>query len=134
MSTDDNIKMIQLFYEAFSRGDIDTILANVTDDVDWATEASGRGAPWYGPHNGRDSVVEFFTAFGSTMEVEEFTPESFAGTGDEVFAIVKCVAKNRATGKKMSQHLHHHFLFRDGKVCRYRGSEDTAQVTDTFVS
>lgn len=133
MGAEDNIKTIQLFYEAFGRGDIATIVANVTDDVDWAAEASGTGAPWYGPHTGPTGVQDFFTAFGSTMEVEEFVPITYAGTGDEVHTLVRFAAKNRETGKRVSQQqLHHYFRFRDGKVSYYRGTEDTAQTAATF--
>jgi ketosteroid isomerase-like protein len=129
MSADVNIKTIQLIYEAFGRGDLDTILASVTDDVDWGSEASGTGAPWYGSHSGRAGVGDFFAAFGSTMEVEEFSPLTFAGTDTEVLTVLHCVAKSRVTGKKMDQDLHHYFRFRDGKIEYYRGSEDTAQTT-----
>ena len=46
MGADENIKTIRMVYEAFGRGDVDAVVASVADDVDWATEASGRGAPW----------------------------------------------------------------------------------------
>jgi len=129
MSADVNIKTIQVLYEAFGRGDLETILANVADDVDWASEASGSGAPWYGPHSGPAGVTDFFAAFGSAMEVEEFVPITFAGTDTEVLTVVRCTAKSRVTGKRMAHHLHHYFRFEDGKVSYYRGSEDTAQTT-----
>jgi len=132
MSADVNIKTIQLLYEAFGRGDLDAILANVTEDVDWATEANGWGAPWYGPHRGTAGVAEFFSAFGSSMEVTEFVPITCAATDDEFLTVVHCSAKNRATGKPMSHHLHHYFKFREGKVAYYRGTEDTEQTTASF--
>ena len=132
MGADDNIKTIQMFYEAFGRGDIATIVANVTDDVDWAAEAAGTEAPWYGPHSGPSGVQDFFTAFGSTMEVEGFEPITYAGTEDEVLSLVNFAAKNRETGKRVSHTLHHYFRFREGKVSYYRGTEDTAQVAATF--
>jgi ketosteroid isomerase-like protein len=28
--------------------------------------------------------------------------------------------------------LHHHWRFRDGKIARYRGAEDTLQTLQTF--
>jgi ketosteroid isomerase-like protein len=37
MSGDVNVKTIQMVYEAFGRGDVAAILANVTDDVEWAS-------------------------------------------------------------------------------------------------
>jgi ketosteroid isomerase-like protein len=128
VGADENIKTIRMVYEAFGRGDVDAVVASVADDVDWATEASGRGAPWYGPHRGRDGVTAFFAAFGSTMDVQEFTPRTFAATDDEVLTVVHCVATSRATGGRIDHDLHHYFRFRDGKIVYYRGTEDTAQT------
>jgi ketosteroid isomerase-like protein len=102
MGAEDNIKTIQLFYGAFGRGDIATIVANETEDVDWATEASGTEAPWYGPDRGPSGVQDFFMAFGSTMEVQGFEPITYAGTDDEVHSLVRFAAKIRETGKQVS--------------------------------
>ena len=128
MSADDNIKTITAIYEAFGRGDVAAILAGVTDDVDWAAEAAGPGAPWYGVRQGRDAVAAFFSDFGSTMEVEEFTPVSFAANDTDVLTVVRFRARSRSTGKTAEMNLHHYFKFRDGKIAYYRGTEDTAQT------
>lgn len=45
MSGEVNIKIIQGVYEAFGRGDVAAVLDAVADDVDWAAEAAGSGAP-----------------------------------------------------------------------------------------
>jgi hypothetical protein len=128
VGAEENIKTIQVIYEAFGRGDVAAIVAGVTDDVDWASEARPGGAPWYGPHQGPDGVAEFFTQFGSTMEVQEFTPLAFAGTDTEVFSVVRCRATSRATGRGIDHELHHYFRFRGDKIAYYRGTEDTAQT------
>jgi ketosteroid isomerase-like protein len=128
MSGDVNVKTIQMVYEAFGRGDVAAILANVTDDVEWASEAAGSGAPWYGVRRGLEQVAAFFTEFGSTMEVEDFTPISFAANETDVLTVVRFAAKVRATGRRTEMHLHHYFHFRDGKIAYYRGTEDTAQT------
>ena len=132
MSGDDNIKTIQAVYEAFGRGDVGFILDSVTDDVDWATDTASRAAPWYGPHRGRDGVTDFFQAFGSTMTVQHFEPVSFSSNGDEVHTIVKLKATRTANGRSADMNLHHWFQFRDGKICFYRGSEDTSQSEEMF--
>lgn len=128
MSEDAKIKTIAQVYEAFGRGDVAAILDAVTDDVDWASETTSTVAPWYGVRHGKDAVAEFFTAFGSTMEVEEFTPVSFAANDTDVLTVVRFRARSRQTGKAAAMDLHHFFTFRDGKVARYRGTEDTAQT------
>ena len=128
MSADDNIKTIMTVYEAFGRGDVAAIQDAVSDDVDWASETTSTGAPWYGVKHGKDGVADFFAAFGSTMEVEEFTPVSFAANDSDVLTVVRFRARTRATGKQVAMHLHHYFTFRDGTISYYRGTEDSAQT------
>src|SRR5882724_5335131 len=99
MGADVNIKVIEGVYDAFARGDVAAIQEAVTDDVDWASEAASTGAPWYGQHRGKSGVGEFFTALGSAMEVEEFTPISFAATDTDVLTVVRFRVKARATGR-----------------------------------
>jgi ketosteroid isomerase-like protein len=132
MTADTNIKTITQVYEAFGRGDVPAILDAVTDDVDWAAEASSDGAPWYGVRTGRDGVAQFFTDFGSAMEVEEFTPVSVAASDTDVLTVVRFRARSRRTGKSAAMDLHHFFRFRDGKIAYYRGTEDTALTEATL--
>jgi uncharacterized protein len=128
MSADANIKTIMSVYEAFGRGDVAAIVDTVTDDVDWSAEANPAVAPWHGVRHGKDAVAQFFTDFGSTMEVEEFTPVSIAANDTDVLSVVRFRVRSRATGKTAAMDLHHWFTFRDGKIAHYRGTEDTAQT------
>jgi hypothetical protein len=132
MSSDDHVKTVQSVYEAFGRGDIPTVLDAVTDDVDWATEAGGTDAPWWGPHAGRAGVGEFFEQFAAAMEVDEFTPLVVAADGDVVLSVVRLRVRSRATGTAAAMDLHHWFRFRDGKIAFYRGTEDTLQTLRTL--
>jgi uncharacterized protein len=128
VSADDNIKTIVAMYEAFGRGDAGAILDALTDDVDWAADTSSTAAPWYGVRHGKKEVASFFDDFGSTMEIEEFTPFSYAANDEAVLTVVKCRAKSRATGRSIDMNLHHYFRFTGDKVSYYRGTEDTAQT------
>jgi len=128
VSSDANIKTIMGVYEAFGRGDVAAILDAVTSDVDWAAEADPAVAPWHGVRHGQQAVAAFFAEFGSTMEVEEFTPVSIAANDTDVLSVVQFRARSRATGKTAAMNLHHFFKFRDGKIAHYRGTEDTAQT------
>ena len=124
MSADANIKTIMGVYEAFGRGDVAAILDAVTDDVDWAAEAAGTAAPWYGVRHGKDAVAAFFAEFGSTMEVEEFTPVSIAANDTDVLTVVRFRARSRATGKTAAMDLHHYVHVpgrQDRLLPRHRG-------------
>ncbi|MGO9961953.1 MAG: nuclear transport factor 2 family protein [Acidimicrobiales bacterium] len=128
MSANDNIKIIQTLYEAFGQGHLEAILGAQTDDIDWATDTASTAAPWYGVRHKKERVADFFAKFGSTMEIEEFTPFSFAANDTDVLTVVRCRAKSRASGKPLDMNPHHYFVFRDGKISYYRGTEDTAQT------
>jgi ketosteroid isomerase-like protein len=132
MSSDDKVKTIQSVYEAFGRGDIPTVLDALTDDVDWASEAASTEIPWWGVRHGKDEVAAFFTQLGTATEVLEFTPLVMIGEGDDVLTVVHYRARARGTGKIADMELHHHWRFRDGKIARYRGAEDTLQTLQTF--
>jgi ketosteroid isomerase-like protein len=53
MSADQNIETIQSIYEAFGLGDVEVILANVTDDVGWVSRPRHACVrPATSPHGG----------------------------------------------------------------------------------
>jgi hypothetical protein len=128
MSAEANLKTVQGIYEAFGKGDVPAILEQLSDDVSWAADAASDAAPWYGEHKGKDEVVKFFEALGGATEVLEFTPQGFASNDDEVMVFLHFKVRINATGKEAEMNLHHYWHFTDGKVDRYRGSEDTAQM------
>ena len=127
-SADDNVRTVQAIYEAFGKADIDAILAHVTDDVDWATEAASADAAWYGPRKGKDGVASFFRDIAAAVDVLEFAPVSFAANDSEVMAFLTFRMAAKSTGREAAMHLQHYWRLRDGKVEYYRGSEDTAQT------
>ena len=129
--TDAKIATVQSVYEAFGRGDVAHILDQLTDDVDWASEAGSDIAPWHGVHKGKGEVPEFFKALAATVEVTEFTLQSIASNDQDVMAVLRFGMRVPRTGKSGAMDLHHWFRFRDdGKIYYYRGSEDTALTAE----
>jgi len=126
MSEQANITTVQAIYEAFGRGDVDAILERLTDDVDWASEADSEIAPWHGVRRGKDQVPSFFEALGATIDVTEFTPLTFASNATDVLVVIRFGLTVRENGNSGSMDLHHWWRLRDGKVCFYRGTENTA--------
>lgn len=133
MSAEQNIETIKAAYEAFGRGDVDAIVEQFTDDVDWATDSALEVAPWDGVKHGKAEVPSFFMAIGETGPVTEFTPLSFASSDDgDVMAFVRYAFTVTATGKDVATNLHHYWRFRDGKIAYFRGSEDTALIASAL--
>lgn len=117
--------VIDAIYQAFGEGDVDTILGHLTDDVDWAPEAAGTVAPWWGQYKGKEEVPGFFQALAEAVEVTEFTPLAMAEGGDDVLVVIRFGITVRSTGKSGTMELHHWWHFDGDKVARYRGTEDT---------
>jgi uncharacterized protein len=128
--TDPKITTVQHIYEAFGRGDVDVILDQLTDDVDWASCPESDIAPWHGIHQGKAEVPHFFKALGENLEITEFTPLSFAANDTDVMVVTRWSATAPGTGKTATMDIHHWWRFRDGKIYLYRGTEDTAQTQE----
>ena len=129
---DPKIEAVQRLYEAYGRGDVEAVLAEVADDVDWAAEAASTSVPWYGPYQGKGEVPRFFEAIGANIEVTEFTPLSFTSNDTDVIVAVHWAYTVRATGKQAAMGMQHWWRFADGKIVRFRGSEDTEQSAAAF--
>ena len=130
--SDPKIEAVQRLYEAYGRGDVDAVLAEVADDVDWAAEAASTSVPWYGSHRGKGEVARFFKEIGSNVEVTEFTPLSFTSNETDVIVAVRWAYTVNATGKRAAMHMQHWWRFADGKIVFFRGSEDTEQSAAAF--
>jgi ketosteroid isomerase-like protein len=132
MSEQDNLSTVGEIYAAVGRGDVAAILDRVTDDVDWAAEASSDAAPWYGDRSGKAGVERFFGDLAGSIDITEFEPHSLAAGGDDVHVLVRWTFRARDTGRQASMQMHHHWRLRDGKVEHFRGSEDTELTARVF--
>ena len=133
MSAPDNVKTIQAVYEAFGRGDVLAILDVVADDVDWGTDTASPVAPWHGIRRSKAEVQQFFEALGAATEVDVFEPVAIAGTDDgDVMTFVRFTFRRRETGESASMNLHHYFHLQDGRIDRYRGTEDLLETQRLF--
>ena len=129
---DSKIEAVQRVYEAYGRGDVEAVLAEVADEVDWAAEAASTSVPWYGSHRGKDEVARFFKEIGSSVEVTEFTPLSLTSNETDVIVAIWWAYTVNATGKRAAMHMQHWWRFADGKIVFFRGSEDTEQSAAAF--
>jgi ketosteroid isomerase-like protein len=130
---DSNILLVKEIYDAVGAGNVEAILERVADDVDWAAEAAGQAAPWYGQRVGKTGVASFFSDIGSSIEILEFTPRNFTAGEDEVHLLVDWTFRPITTGRQASMTMHHYWRLRDGKVQQFRGSEDSAVTAAAFV-
>ena len=132
--SDPKIEAVQRLYEAYGRGDVDAVLAEVSDDVEWCAEASSASVPWYGAHRGKGDVARFFQEIGGNVDVTEFTPLSFAANETDVIVAVHWSYTVKSTGRSAAMHMQHWWQFAGGKIVSFRGSEDTEQSAAAFAA
>ena len=130
--SDPKIATIERLYAAYGRGDVDAVLADLADDVDWAAEAASTSVPWYGRFNGKAEVPRFFKEIGSHVDVTEFSLLGLASNETDVIATVRWAYTVHATGKRAAMLMQHWFRVADGKIASFRGSEDTEQSAAAF--
>ena len=117
-------------YDAFGRGDLDSMLAVVADEVDWGLDPASpvvRAVPWLGHVGRRDDVAaRYFAGIAADLEWETFEPEAVAQDGNAVVSVIREAYVVRRTGRRVACTAVHHFTFDpDGRIARYRPIVDT---------
>src|SRR5881394_2774369 len=98
MTEQDNTALVQKLYAAFGRGDVQTVLNHLTDDVQWRLDAPAV-IPFAGARKGRAEVQGFFEALGSTVQNPKLTVEHLVAQGNLVATIGRFGGTVAATGK-----------------------------------
>lgn len=128
----DHLAAVGRLYAAYGRGDMDGVLAELAEDVDWAAEAAAPTLPWYGPHRGKRDVPRFFEAIATSVDISEFEIVGMTANPTDVVATIHWTYTVKATGKTASMYMQHWWRFADGKIAWFRGSEDSAQSVEAF--
>lgn len=131
MNEQQNNALIQKLYDAFGRGDIQGILDNLTDDVQWGLEGPAI-IPFAGRRTGPAQVQGFFEALATTQSGMKLTVEHFVAQGNLVATIGRFAGTVTATGKSFDVAVAHFFEIRDGKVARFVDFGDTAALADAY--
>jgi steroid delta-isomerase-like uncharacterized protein len=129
--TNANIAQVQSLYAAFGRGDIATLLAGCTPDIDWETIGRPGDFPTLGPRKGIRAVEEFFRLVGEHEEFADFSPREFYAADDKVFVLGSYSLTVKASRTPVAAEWVHVFTLENGKVTRFREHTDTAQFAGT---
>ena len=128
-----NTKVVQETYAAFSRGDIQTLLSKLADDIVWmAVYGTGSHVPTAGERRGKAAVAEFFKQVAETTDFVSFEPKEFVAQGDKVVALGSYSAKMKPSGQNYSSDWVMLFTVRNGKVTAFREFSDSAQLVRAY--
>jgi len=122
---------IRNIYAAFGRGDIDTILDAMTEDVLWEFEAPSE-ISWSGIRRGREQAAGFFAGIAAEHADPKLEMTEFFEAGDAVAVFGRYAATIRATGIRVDSPVAHYFRFRDGKIARYVNVIDSGSFVEAM--
>jgi ketosteroid isomerase-like protein len=120
-------------YEAFLRGDIAFLLAQMSPTVQWEewrgnNTAQNAGVAYLLARTGPDGVGAFFQAVADTLRPLAFTVDAVIGEGDEIVARISAEWEVTATGTTFADDELHWWQFdASGKVTAFRHYVDTAK-------
>ena len=86
------IETVKQMYAAFGRGDINTLVANMTDDVSWEFEATPEFS-WAGIRRTPREAVGFFTGIAAEHENPVLEMTDFFSAPDAVAAFGRYKAR-----------------------------------------
>ena len=127
MSAEQNIQAAQAGYAAFSRGDMQGVLAQLDDSVEWVTPLTA-GMPGSGTKHGHAGVLEFFQAVAECWDFQTFEPRQFIASGDLLAVEGYYRARARKTGLVAESAWVMVWRFRNGKCIHFQEYTDTATL------
>jgi ketosteroid isomerase-like protein len=127
MSAHDNAELIRGGYEAFSKGDMETVANTFATDIRWSV--SGRNLI-SGTYNGQEETFGFF---GKLLELSDGTfsvaVHDLLATDDHVVVLVKESASRN--GKSLESDDVHVWHLAEGKAVEFWGiSKDQPEVDE----
>lgn len=120
--------IVMSLYEAFDRGDIDTVLALMADDIVWCEAENNKwadGNPYVGPQAVAEGVfarvAEEYDSFA--VEVGQVVAE-----GDTVVMQGRYRARTKAGGVEITPQIVHWWTVKDGRITTFQQHVDTLSL------
>jgi len=123
----DDIEVLRSGYEAFGRGDIEAIVKDFADDVEFVGPNSQR-MPGAGAHQGKPAVTALLAGMRERWEPLTWSPDEFVREGETVVVLGHMEGRAKDTGTQVKVPFVHIWRMSGGKVRRGQALTDTAVV------
>jgi uncharacterized protein (TIGR02246 family) len=119
----ENLELVQSAFEAWNRGDLDGFAEHAAEDVAWV-EVTGRPDALASERRGRAQMREGLGALFDAFESYHLDLRELHDLGDRVVAIVREVARGRASGVEIDGRWGYVISVRDGEMVRIEAYRD----------
>jgi uncharacterized protein len=125
--SEENVNILRQGYDAFNRGDIDTVTSLMDENIEWQ-ESDVEGIPGRGTHHGPEDIVN--NVFGTALESwEDFgaVAEEFLDAGERVVVLGRFQGRGKESGRTLDAPFAHVWTLRQGKLVHHHNYTDTAK-------
>jgi uncharacterized protein len=113
----ENVEIVRSVAEAFAAGDLDTVFALVSPDIEWdfSNAETWVEEPVY---RGYDGVLKFFGTWTGEWEDYRFEVEEVIDAGDKAVAVVRDEGRSKAAGIMLERRHAEVWTIQGGRVVR----------------
>ena len=129
----DNIRMVQQVYAAFSEGDIEEVLRRLCSDVVWS-EPENPFNPAAGSYRGHAGFLEWIRIGRESEEIQALEPTRFLVDQDGVAVVGHMRCRAKTTGRTYESDFVHLVTLRNGKISAFQEFFDTHAAGEAFRS
>ena len=127
-----NLDIIKTLYQAFEKGEIDTILDILAPNVEWHESEK---LPYGGTFIGRDAVFAgVFEKIGAQWDNFQAHVEEFIDGGDKIVTLGFDRGTYKDTGKSMEAPTASIWTLKEGKVVKFVQYIDTMKVWEATIN
>jgi ketosteroid isomerase-like protein len=130
----ENIRpVVEAFYRASAKRDIERIVPILADDVDWLVQGPIDVFPFLGQRHGKDAVLEGYREIARKLEVTGYEVEKLLVDGDRAAALIRITSIVVMTGKVMSIRTSQFSRFDGGKLVEMRAVLDSFDMVEQTI-
>ena len=127
------IRITKDFYSAVAAGDMDRSMLLLSPDVVWVFYGPEDVIDYAGTFKGHEGVRQFFTDAYKTVDISEFTRNSFAVDGNVVIVTGWEKGVSKMTGGEYSVNWSHLFTIENNLITRFEEITDSAAIMEAIL-
>jgi len=129
----ETMKTANAFMEAMGKGDMETMIGLMHDDMVWHNEGD-KTMPWIGPWNGKKIILEeFLPVFGSNFKTIKWEPNDALASGDTAAYFGRMIGLATKSNRKTKEFTYAlRVKVKDNKVILWNWFEDSLEVSNAY--
>lgn len=126
-----NARTIERVYQGFEKGDVESILALMADDVEWV-HPGPETIPFAGTFRGKEGVERFFAIAIEHLDVLDQRLGDLLAHEDKVVVFGAETMRVKSTGREYQSNWIHFYTVTNDRIVRFEEYIDTAAVAEGF--